>query len=80
MSKATRKVFFKWISSKRKAKENVGPLLNGAGDLATQGMEEAEVLNTFFTSVFTSKTSLRESKDLETRRKVWSKKTCPWWK
>ena len=32
----------------------MGPLLNGAGSLVTQGMEKAEVLNAFFTSFFTA--------------------------
>ena len=36
----------------------MGTLLGGAGDLVTQDIEKAEVLNVFFTSVFTSKTSL----------------------
>lgn len=36
-------------------------LLNGTGDLVTQDMEKAEVLNAFFALVFTGKTSLQES-------------------
>ncbi|GAB0206955.1 mitochondrial enolase superfamily member 1 [Grus japonensis] len=34
-------------------RENVGPLQNETGDLVTQDMEKAEVLNDFFASVFT---------------------------
>ncbi|KAK4831883.1 hypothetical protein QYF61_020030 [Mycteria americana] len=45
----------------KKTRENVGPQLNGAGDLVTQDLEKTEVLNAFFTSVFISKTSLQES-------------------
>ncbi|GAB0186861.1 mitochondrial enolase superfamily member 1 [Grus japonensis] len=36
-------------------RENVGPLWNETGDLVTQDMEKAEVLNDFFASVFTGK-------------------------
>ncbi|GAB0207188.1 mitochondrial enolase superfamily member 1 [Grus japonensis] len=36
-------------------RENVGPLRNETGDLVTQDMEKAEVLNDFFASVFTGK-------------------------
>lgn len=48
--------FSKRISNKKKTRENVGPWLNGAGDLVTEDMENAEVLNIFSTSVFTGKT------------------------
>ncbi|GAB0208674.1 hypothetical protein GRJ2_003333100 [Grus japonensis] len=71
--KGNKKDFSKYIGDKRKARENVGPLLNEAGDLVTQDMEKAEVLNTVFASVFTSKTSLQESQVPETRQKDWSK-------
>ncbi|GAB0209628.1 mitochondrial enolase superfamily member 1 [Grus japonensis] len=36
-------------------RENVGPLWNETGDLVTQDVEKAEVLNDFFASVFTGK-------------------------
>ena len=57
--------------------ENVGPLLNRAATLVTQDMEEAEVLNTFFASVFSSITGLQESQALEIKGKVWSKEYVP---
>jgi len=57
--------------------ENVGPLYNETGDLSTQNMEEAEVLNAAFASVFTSKTSLQESQVPETREKSWSEEEVP---
>lgn len=42
-----KKRFYKYINSKRKTKENMGPLLNGAGALVTKDTEEPEVLNAF---------------------------------
>ncbi|KAK4827438.1 hypothetical protein QYF61_017995 [Mycteria americana] len=73
MSKTTKKGFYKYLGDKRKARENVGPLLNETGHLVTQGMEKAEVLNVFFIPVFSSKTGLQESQASETRGKGWSK-------
>lgn len=48
-------------------------LLNESEVLTTQDWETDEVLNAFFTSVFTSKSSLHKFKDLGIRGKVWSK-------
>ncbi|CAM4399222.1 unnamed protein product, partial [Lepidochelys olivacea] len=39
------------------AKESVGPLLNEGGNLVTEDVEKANVLNAFFASVFTNKVS-----------------------
>ena len=50
-----KKGFIKYISSKRKARDNVGPLLNEAGVLVTENAEKAELLNAFFASVFSAK-------------------------
>ncbi|KAM6111510.1 LOW QUALITY PROTEIN: protein Hook homolog 3-like [Phoenicopterus ruber ruber] len=58
----------------------MGLLLNGAGDLMTNGMEKAEVLNAAFTSVFPGKTSLQESRLLKPEGKSRAKKTCPRWR
>lgn len=57
--KGSKNGFYKYISSKRKVRENVSLLLNGAGDLVTKDMEKAKVFNAFFTSVFTGKTGLQ---------------------
>lgn len=48
--KDSKKGFSKYISNKRKIRENVWLLLNGARDLVTQDMEKAEVLNITSTS------------------------------
>lgn len=53
---SNKKGFHRDISSKRKTKENMAPLLNWAEGLVTKNTEVAEVLNVFFTSVFTGKT------------------------
>ncbi|GAB0205472.1 mitochondrial enolase superfamily member 1 [Grus japonensis] len=53
--KDNKKSFYRYASDKRRMRENVGPLRNETGDLVTQDMEKAEVLNDFFASVFTGK-------------------------
>ena len=53
--------FFKYISSKQKTRENVGPLLNEVGALMMEDAEKAELLNAFLASVFTTKTVPQES-------------------
>ncbi|PKU45588.1 rna-directed dna polymerase from mobile element jockey-like [Limosa lapponica baueri] len=68
--KGSKKSFFKYISSKRKTKENVGLLLNEVGALAMEDTEKAELLNAFFASVFTAKAGLWESQTLEVRESL----------
>ncbi|GAB0182556.1 mitochondrial enolase superfamily member 1 [Grus japonensis] len=60
-----KKGFFKYISSKKKTRENVGLLLNEVGALVTEDTEKAELLNAFFASVFTAKAGPQESQTLE---------------
>jgi len=57
----------------------VGWLLKVAGALVTQDMEKAEVLDATFTSLFTSKSSLQQSKGLETESLEQGTHN-PWWK
>ncbi|NXT11799.1 PO11 protein, partial [Prunella fulvescens] len=52
--KDNKKYFYKYINSKRKGKTNLGPLLDEGENLVTDE-EKVEVLNTFFTSVFSGK-------------------------
>ncbi|CAM4580797.1 unnamed protein product [Caretta caretta] len=55
--KSNKKGFFRYVSNKKKVKESVGPLLNEGGNLMTEDVEKANVLNAFFASVFTNKVS-----------------------
>ncbi|GAB0183643.1 mitochondrial enolase superfamily member 1 [Grus japonensis] len=75
--KDNKKDFFKYISSKRKTRENVGPLLNEVGALVTEDTEKAELPNAAFASVFTAKAGPQESQTLEVREKVWRKEDFP---
>ena len=60
--KGNKKKFYKYISDKRKARKNIGPLWKETGDLVMRDVEKAEVLNDFFASVFTSKGSSHTTK------------------
>lgn len=53
-----KKGFYRYISSKRKTRENEDPLLNGNRDLVTKDVKKGEVLNVFFALVLTGKTDL----------------------
>ncbi|CAM4651557.1 unnamed protein product [Lepidochelys kempii] len=54
---SNKKGFFRYVGNKKKAKESVGPLMNEGGNLVTEDVEKANVLNAFFASVFTNKVS-----------------------
>ncbi|GAB0207732.1 hypothetical protein GRJ2_003238900 [Grus japonensis] len=75
--KDNKKGFFKYISSKRTTRENVGPLLNEAGALVMEDTEKAELLHAFFTSVLTAKADPQESQTLEVGQKVLQKEDLP---
>jgi len=52
--KGNKKNFYRYVSDKRKAGEDVGPLWKETGELVMRNVENAEVLNDF-ASVFSSK-------------------------
>ena len=47
------KSFYSYVNSKRRAKDRVGPLKDSAGKVLNNDRETAEVLNDYFSSVFT---------------------------
>ena len=71
--KSNRKSFYRYISSKKKARINVGLLLNVARNLVSKGMQKAEILNVFFTLVFTYLNCLNVSQAPVSCGKVWNK-------
>jgi len=75
--KNKKKGFFNYISSKRKAKDNVGRLLNEAGVLVKEDAEKAELLNAFFASVLIAKTGPQESQDPEVREEAYREDDFP---
>ena len=56
MAKTNPKSFFNYVSSKTKAKSGVPNLINDTGKLTDTDLEKAEVLKSFFSSVFTEET------------------------
>jgi len=71
------KGFFNYISSKRKTKDNVGPLLNEVGVLVTENAEKEEWLNAFFASVFSAKAGPQEAQSPEVRKEDCRKDDLP---
>jgi len=59
--KDNKKDFCRYISSKRKTRENVGPLLNEVSALVMEDAEKAELLNAFIASVFSARLALRHT-------------------
>ncbi|GAB0179431.1 hypothetical protein GRJ2_000408400 [Grus japonensis] len=75
--KDNKKSFYRYVSDKRKMRENVGPLRNETGDLVTQDMEKAEVLNDFFASVFTGKCLSHTAQVTEGKGRDWENAKPP---
>jgi len=72
-----KKGFFNYVSSKWKARDNVGPLLNEVGVLVMEDAEKAELLNAFFASVFSAKAGPQESQALEVREEAYREDDYP---
>jgi len=68
---------FRYISSKRKTRKNVGPLLKEVGVLVAEDTEKAKLLNAFFASVFSAKAGPRKSQALEVREEACRKDDLP---
>jgi len=75
--KDNKKSFFKYISSKRKTRDNMGLLLNKVGALVMEDAEKAELLNAFFASVFPAKAGPQASQSLEVREEACRKDDLP---
>ena len=48
------KSFYAYVRSKQKVRDKVGPLENNSGNIISDGFKMAEVLNEYFSSVFTT--------------------------
>ena len=48
------KSFYAYVSSKQKVRDKVGPLENNRGNIISDGFQMTEVLNEYFSSVFTT--------------------------
>ncbi|KFV07940.1 hypothetical protein N340_12902, partial [Tauraco erythrolophus] len=75
--KGNKKNFYRYVSDKKKSRENVGPLRREMGDLVTWDMEKAEVLNDFFASVFTGKSSSDTAQVPEGKGRDWENEEPP---
>ncbi|KFV19046.1 hypothetical protein N340_08358, partial [Tauraco erythrolophus] len=75
--KGNKKSFYRYVSDKRRIRENVGPLQKETGDLITQDMQKAEVLNDFFPSVFSDKCSSRTAQVTEGKGRDWENEEPP---
>ena len=47
------KIFWKFVQSKTKVKEDIQCIIDDSGEIHSENLKKAELLNTFFTSVFT---------------------------
>lgn len=71
--KCDSKGFYKCMNSKRKTRENVGPLLSGPWDLVAKDTENTNVPSAFFALVFIGMTGLQQSQVSKTDGKAWSR-------
>ncbi|GAB0205343.1 hypothetical protein GRJ2_002999900 [Grus japonensis] len=66
-----------YVDGKKKTRENVDPLWKETGDLVTQDMEKAEVLNKSFASVFTNKYSSHTAQVTKGKGRDWGDEEPP---
>jgi len=75
--KGNKKAFYRYVSDRRQTRENVGPLWKEAGDLVTQDVEKAEMLNDCFASIFNSKCSSHTTQVAEGKGRDWENEETP---
>jgi len=75
--KGNKKAFYRYVRNRRQTRENVGPLQKEAGEMVTQDVEKAEVLNDFFASVFNSKCSGHTAQVAEGKGGDWENEEPP---
>ncbi|KGL86470.1 hypothetical protein N301_16383, partial [Charadrius vociferus] len=75
--KTNKKSFSKYVSKKRKTREDVGPLQKETEELVTQDRDRAEVLNDFFASVSTGKDCSHTTHDAEGKGGDWENEEPP---
>ena len=75
--KGNTKGIYRYVSDKRKTREIVGPRQKETGDLVTQDMEKAEVVNDYFASVFTCKSLSHIAQVPEEKGRDWKNDEPP---
>jgi len=75
--KSNKNSYYGYINGKRKTSENVGPGWKETRDLDTCDMEKAMVLNDFFASVFTNKSSRHSAQVTESKGRAWKNEEVP---
>jgi len=75
--KGNNKSSYRYVTDKRKPKENVVPLWKETEDLVAQYLEKAEVLDDFFVSVFTNKCSNHTAQVTEGKSRDWENEEPP---
>ena len=58
------KSFYAYVRSKQNVRDKVGPLENNSGNIFSDGFQMAEVLNEYFSSVFTTEIEGNKSEHL----------------
>ncbi|GAB0179954.1 mitochondrial enolase superfamily member 1 [Grus japonensis] len=74
--KGNKKSFYRYVDDKRKTRGNVDPLWKEMGDLVTQDIEKAEVLNDFF-AVFIRECSSHTAQVTEGKGRDWENEEPP---